>query len=138
MTDSFTWDDLVSYKDDPHGCKKNFRTQEFKKRFDEMIQTTLEERTIFMMNLLGFNSNETNVAQYVLRDNDYPYNVTPGIRHMVLFINPKYQDKYTEQDLEAIIVAYKLEKSYQDYLWFEQIPERKSLPTIPHYHVFYR
>lgn len=74
----------------------------------------------------------TNNEQFVLKQNDFPYNTSNNIKHYILWINPKY-NLY----IDDIILKEKLELFFKNkYVFFRNNSDNKSIPSIEHYHIF--
>lgn len=131
-----TWEFLHEYARHPSLYGDMPRKKHDLDRHAQLVSfTTLEERTRYMMERLGFKRAE---KAFTLMDNEYPYNLEEGIRHMVLFISPAHVKTYaTPEVIEAIVKLNASNLGYKDYVYFEHPPHKRSLPSIKHYHVFY-
>ncbi len=68
-----------------------------------------------------------NVVDYVISDNGYPYNFESNCCHKILWSR-------SPLDPNKIIGILK-KHEYDDFVWFENKTEHKSIPEIVHYHV---
>ena len=73
---------------------------------------------------------------------DFPYNLSYGIDHWILWLNPKYKSyNYKHKDIDLIIRYYldnycQLSK-YHEYIYFDNLLIHQSVKEIIHYHVFF-
>ena len=73
---------------------------------------------------------------------DFPYNLSYGIDHWILWLNPKYKScNYNYKDIDHIIRYYldnycQLSK-YHEYIYFDNLVQNQSVKEIVHYHVFF-
>ena len=77
-----------------------------------------------------------NEELYVLRKNDYPYNIGDNILHYVLWLKDKKNHDFNELNSiikEQIVVQFKVSK---EFAFSENIYKNKSIPEVQHYHVF--
>lgn len=65
-----------------------------------------------------------------LADNQFPYDLTPNIKHMVLWINPSLT--ITSSGIKSLL------ESLLDvpYIHTKNKPKYQSVPDLEHYHVF--
>ena len=75
--------------------------------------------------------NENNTTNYVIKLNDFPYNVEDKIVHYVLWLP---HINYTHNAIQEIINEEF--KGYTKVVWFVNSPELRSIKTIYHVHVF--
>jgi hypothetical protein len=79
-----------------------------------------------------------NNRPYILIENKFPYNVSNEIKHMILFINPNNKEYTDFKVIENIIKINCYNLGYNDYLFFEQPIDRRSITSITHHQIFYR
>jgi len=128
------WKHLQEYKKDPHKFASIPRRNDVYQQHQKLRNVPSSIRSENLIKELKFNKDNL----FALVDNIYPYHIEPGIRHMVLFINPKYADKFAHPKIiEYLVSSNAWKMGYEEYLYFENPPERKSLPEIIHYHVFF-
>lgn len=70
-------------------------------------------------------------TMYVIVANMYPYDLAPGIQHLLLWINPRY--KMTVREYSKIIDA-----AFDRAVYFENADQNKSIPGVRHIHIFVR
>jgi hypothetical protein len=134
-----SWEFLQEYKDNPLKFTGDLRNPVNTINHDKLLdKSSLNSRTEYMLNFLGFsNSSNPNIMKIII--NKFPYDLEKGIFHHVLFINPELEKDYVNNDLIESFIAIKTKEfGYNEYIYFEQPYERRSLPTITHYHVFFR
>lgn len=134
-----SWEFLKEYKDNPLKFQGILRDPISTYNHDKLLdKNSINTRTEYMLNYLGFkNTSNPNVMKII--ENKFPYDVERGIHHYVLFINPDLERDYVNEALiESFIAVKTKEYSFNEYVYFEQPVERRSLPTITHYHVFFR
>ena len=72
-------------------------------------------------------------VDYLVLKNDFPYSVTPGIEHILI---------WSKSGMDPDQVTEILEERYgsQDWEWcfFVNPPEWQSVPSLPHTHIFLR
>lgn len=81
----------------------------------------------YLKKLLFNNSYDT----YLLNMNSFPYNCEPNIKHMLLWINPKYNPS-NEEIINHIETLFKS----KNIIYFENIEKNKSVIGIRHFHIF--
>ena len=72
---------------------------------------------------------------YNLQLNKFPYDLEKNIIHCVLWLNPIIQDKFINNKK----FIYTILKKYipnKPFLFHMNLPENRSINTIPHYQVF--
>ncbi|EGD78379.1 hypothetical protein PTSG_12884 [Salpingoeca rosetta] len=70
--------------------------------------------------------------RYILRDNDFPYNVEDGIRHSVLWAESgDLTDAIIQEQLATLLLGC-------PYLYFINPPALQSVPRFKHCHVFWK
>lgn len=128
------WKHLQEYKKDPHKFATIPRKNDVNYEHQKLTEIPSSIRSENLIKELKFDKDNL----FALVDNSYPYDIEPGIRHMVLFINPKYADKFANPKIiEYLVSSNAWKMGYTDYLYFENPPERRSVPEIIHYHVFF-
>jgi len=77
------------------------------------------------------------MTPYVLRPNDFPYNVEPDVEHKVLWLNPTLFIPYTFDPSEPLIEQI-LESEFQNrpFVFFRNTKEVSSVFDMIHYQVF--
>ena len=73
---------------------------------------------------------------FLLNKNLFPYDVEPGIEHFVLWYQPYLQ--LDNRTVHKILNFYKQKYGFQDYIFFENEPDKKSVTQIPHIQVFFK
>lgn len=69
------------------------------------------------------------IVPIVFVDNNFPYDLEPGIKHKTLWSNKELSGEEINNYLENFVdTKYK-------FIWFENSAEFKSVPNIKHYHV---
>lgn len=76
---------------------------------------------------------DQNHPPVIILPNDFPYSVTPGIHHILLWSQIPLNRAYIQDILE-------LNYGQKDYEWvyFVNPPEIQSVRKLPHVHVFMR
>lgn len=70
--------------------------------------------------------------KYCIARNAFPYNVAHNVIHYVLWLAK--EDDVVNKD--NILVHLQTRFPNKPFVWFENVPERKSVPSILHYHIF--
>ena len=73
---------------------------------------------------------------YSIQKNLFPYNLKPGIKHYLMWINPKYLKFYSSGNNESRVfnILYQHFKG-KPFVYFVNIPHFISVPEIKHYHI---
>lgn len=74
---------------------------------------------------------------------NFPYQLSPGIEHWNLWLNPMmpyhhYQIIDYDQIIDLYLNYYQPLKKYKEYIYFENIPANRSVNSVRHMHVFFR
>lgn len=69
--------------------------------------------------------------RYVFVQNTFPYNVEDGIKHDLLWINPKY-----EISIDFISMLITCRYPDKDIVFFKNATTFQSIKSISHYHIF--
>lgn len=93
----------------------------------EVLKKEQPNREKYMMSRL-FQNNE--VVKWM--DNEFPAWVEPGVRHNLLWINPKH-GRIDDYDLANTMIQVHTDKPF---IFWENLPQNKSVPGIQHFHVF--
>ena len=76
------------------------------------------------------------VAEWTLVRNAYPYQTELGVTHYVLF---RRRDLPMVSPIEFLRGALRAQRDFDSTVaWFENPPERRSIASVRHYHVFVR
>jgi len=75
-----------------------------------------------------------NNLKWNIVDNRFPYYIDKGISHKVLWINPTVQ--INKDKIDTIIKRYTDSQNYSKYIYFQNIGNLRSIPEVPHYHIF--
>jgi hypothetical protein len=70
--------------------------------------------------------------RWVLTENEFPYDLTPDIKHMILWIHPDTL-MMNDDDVESILESL---EGYKGYCFFRNKPNVRSVMSIDHYQVF--
>ena len=68
--------------------------------------------------------------------NNFPLHLSPDIQHLVIWMSP--QKQFSDTNIVDIIEKYMAEKQHHEYIYYRNIPERRSIPTIDHMQIFVR
>ena len=71
-----------------------------------------------------------------LAENNYPYDVSHDVDHMVCWFNPNCFDAIPANIDDVLTLVVGGGRRRDNYTWFENPSEWKSVPSIPHVHVF--
>ena len=104
--------------------------QEYETNMKKIKQETTIVDYLFKKYLSG-------TQQLVLVPNEYPYYCQDGIIHYLLWVHPSFK-VYNNEQIKCIISfrLYDLKIKYQNFIFFENNLNNKSIPEIKHYHVF--
>ena len=71
--------------------------------------------------------------KWVIVDNEFPYYMDDGIHHKILWISP--QITKNKQQIDKIIRSYTKMYHYDQYIYFENPTETRTIHGITHYHI---
>lgn len=71
--------------------------------------------------------------RFVTRPNDFPYNLTPDIQHLIIWCN---RGSFSPEEVEAHVKEQ--QGDVYEALHFINSPHLRSIPDISHAHVFLR
>lgn len=78
-------------------------------------------------------------VRFVLRANDFPYNVVPGIQHWLLWCNrPEFPGNSMIVEIERRLGRQDDPHNDLEYELFENPPYLRSIPDLCHAHIFLR
>ena len=140
MLKPISWDILCKY----HRCSpverigRNEETElEYQKHLNLLKQKNIPIEKHITDNILCNN-------QVILVENTFPYWTTDDIRHYCIWWNYCGKNKLNIDEYDDYI-HFLLEEKFnkqmkplEDYIYFENIAENKSIPQIFHIHVFLR
>ena len=70
-----------------------------------------------------------NKTDYIIRQNDFPYDLEPNIKHYILWLK--------DESLDVEIILLENNFIFNDNLiWYRNSPENRSIKNIVHYHIF--
>ena len=78
-------------------------------------------------------------TNYKMTNNNFPYDLEEDIRHFVIWFRmEKFDDFNNPAEVRKIIAQYKLENNveFDEVVFFQNIERLRSVPGIPHIHVF--
>lgn len=104
------------------------RTKEVQKEYDEFKSTNPDVNDIV---LRKFDTVEKAIRGWILVKNDFPYGFNPDIVHMVLWVHP-----FNTMDDDDVDEVLKSIKDIDDYCFFRNRPNVRSVETIDHFQVF--
>lgn len=81
----------------------------------------------------------TNEVKYTMTHNNFPYDMEEGIVHYVIWFKlESFSDFNNPNEVRKIIKKFKEDNSLEihDTVFFQNIERLRSVPGIPHIHVF--
>ena len=75
-------------------------------------------------------SDEACDTRMVFIDNTFPYNTDSNIKHMLVWINPKYSENIKE------VYSFINENTSNPFIYFKNQTQFKTILEVEHYHVF--
>lgn len=126
-----TWGQLLSYHKNPP-LNGLYRSVEIQNKYSEILKKGIPDLEKYL-----FCDDE---CIYKITNNDFPYYVEQNISHKVLWLNPKFTvndqmiKKFT--DYSYIDEIINKEAQGKQYVYFRNLPNNSSIPTIIHYQVF--
>jgi hypothetical protein len=84
----------------------------------------------------------SNGNDFCMTHNDYPYYMEDGVKHYVIWFTGRTFDRYNNPStIERIIEDFKVGNNISEeseYIYYQNIEALRSIPSIPHLHVFIR
>ena len=143
MITKLTWKFLVqfNYKNPPKIClgRSPEVTKQYNDHKQKLINDSIDINT-YISNKYFSKSNQTLFIEY----NAFPYNCAENIKHYVMWINLKdnhIKDKFlTEFKLYICNTLFNGDESKMDdnCVYYQNIPEQRSIKGIPHLQIFVR
>ena len=75
-------------------------------------------------------SDEACNTRMVFIDNTFPYNTASNIKHMLVWINPKYSENAKE------VRTFIKDNTSKPFIYFKNSIQFKTILEVEHYHVF--
>ncbi|KAI9255980.1 hypothetical protein BY458DRAFT_589109 [Sporodiniella umbellata] len=125
-----SWEEIKQRvaKGQVHLLKRNRRDE---KVYREWIQKTLAVygsiESYMIQERVKFPADQ----DYLILPNDFPYSVTPGIRHLLIWSRKPLEKPWVESLLAANFQGW-------ETTFFVNPPELQSIRRLPHVHVFMR
>ena len=113
---------------------KDVRTKEVLDRY-KVFQNDLKENNLKIEDYILHKYLKSKF--YTLELNTFPYNTPNNMKHYVLWIHPKYENKLTNKKLNEILINGMYQLGYNEYFCFENNIASKSVLGILHYQVFF-
>jgi len=126
ITNPYSITDLIKLANVDHICKQQLHRSINVEELYTIYRNNIPK--YFNFNEYIFKNNNTN---YVIKLNDFPYDVEPDIIHYVLWL-PNYD--YTHDEIQNIINNEFI--GYKDVVWFINSKKFRSVHSIYHAHVF--
>ena len=82
----------------------------------------------------NFDTSEKIAQGWVISQNDYPYDLAPGILHLILWIHPSIQ--MTDKQIYICIETYMYQHNYKDYIYYRNNTIVRSIHDIDHFQIF--
>lgn len=130
----FPWEKLLTHHRNPPDMPI-FRNDQVQKEYDEFKKFIVE--------------NNIDINQYIYKkflgelkmnfiENTFPYDVEDNCKHFVIWFDTKYYANLKLKEDEEIIIDKIVRNKFKDnqYVYFENISNNKSVPDIKHFHVF--
>ena len=112
-----------------------FRNKDIQKKYDEFKKFITENKIdindyIYKKYLGEIKINFT--------ENNFPYDIEENCQHYVIWFDSKYYSELKLKDSEEKIIEKIVRTKFKDnqYIYFENVSNNKSVPNIVHYHVF--
>jgi hypothetical protein len=103
-------------------CPKMGRKEIYQNYYDMIPREVKTQKVLEMLNK----------EPYILIENSFPYHVAGDVKHLVLFINPSYLNN------EVKIGEILRNHISVPFVYCYNEVDNRSIPDIPHYHVFVR
>jgi len=137
----YTWDTLQQYHFNPPTGKlrRNPYVKKHYNKYQQELQNNGFDIGTIIKHKFFSNHTENHICSpfYVITPNDFPYDVSKGIHHYLLWFNPdnKYP-MYNDYDHVAKILDRHVGSG--KYVCFMNPLSIQSVPAVKHYHVFFR
>lgn len=138
-----TWMDLQKYDKNPPRISLT-RTVEMETKYEEhKRKLSQNEQQIDDYIKNKYFSDENENKKFICVPNAFPYNCESHIKHYLIWVNPKF-NKYFPESLNYSKYDPMVTKEVHDkfgtdvneFIFFENIMELKSVKTIRHIHIF--
>ena len=73
-----------------------------------------------------------------LHRNKYPYNLASGIYHYVLWVHYNFEKECNDKIIKDYLDKFLKKSKYNDYIYFENHKDCKSILNVKHYQVFFK
>ena len=116
---------ITIYRDSKTDTRYKFKKAELKKNgisICDYLKTKL---------FSGYNK----YKEYRIIENEFKYNLANGIFHYNIWINPSVYKYYDETRIKQI--SKNIMKN-RNFIIFKNLEHNMSVPSIVHYHIFYR
>lgn len=131
------WEEMVKYHCNPPDyvlCREKKVIISYQRFIDELTEKKLDMNNVMLNRLF---SDDT--VKYSLQINNFPY-WCEGIKHYVLWFNPKYKDEFPE-DLNKIDSSFvkdivREKYKFNDYIYYENPYQIRSVNGLKHLHIF--
>ena len=138
-----TWMELQKYDKNPPRISLT-RTVEVEAKYEEhKIHVSQNAQNIDEYIKTKYFSNENENKRWVCVANAFPYNCEPHIKHYLIWVNPKFNmyfpDTLNYSKFDPMVtkeVHNKFGTDVNEFIFFENIMELKSVKTIRHIHIF--
>ena len=130
----FPWEKLLTHHRNPPDMPI-FRNEKVQKEYDEFKKFIVE--------------NNIDINEYIYKkflgelkmnfiENTFPYDVEDNCKHFVIWFDTKYYANLKLKEDEEIIIDKIVRNKFKDnqYVYFENVSNNKSVPDIKHFHVF--
>lgn len=122
------WKDIIKYHQNPPQTSIFSRLPETQLKYDNHRKSCGPIKD-HILNKYLYNRLKWNIV-----DNKFPYHLQENIKHKVLWIYPSI--KLNKDKVDTIIKQYTLSHKYNNYIYFQNIGDLRSIPEVPHYHIF--
>ncbi|KAI7875832.1 uncharacterized protein EV154DRAFT_569382 [Mucor mucedo] len=133
--DVFTWEQVYHYVS-TNQIKNIHRNKQVQTVYDAWMKDTLAkygtiEKYLLTTKLKFEAMTDPNCPPVIILPNDFPYSVTPGIHHILL---------WSQIPLTRLYIQHILDTKYAEFecVYFVNPPEIQSVRKLPHVHVFMR
>lgn len=138
-----TWNYLQQFDNNPPQLKlpRNINTQN---KYEIFInQLDIKQKTVSDYIISKYFDNNT--LEYNITPNDFPYNTTDDIKHLLIWFNPNNKLNENLPDtfndgLHKGYIKFLLneidEYNNKDFIMWENLPNNKSVNDIRHIHIF--
>lgn len=138
-----TWEYLLHFDNNPPTFPFP-RDLNVQNQYEIFKNKLLIQKKTISNNIISLYFNDDDI-EYRICDNDFPYKTVPGIKHILIWFNPKnklnellpntFNDGNHKRYVQYLLNDFDEYKDKEFIMW-ENLPTNKSVHDIRHIHIF--